>query len=137
MIQTTHMREHTVLDPTMKDAADRFAQALHDCAESKGYREAVERIETDTEFSRLRRELGEAAGAYNAAQAAGTLNHDMVAQMQQLQQLVQFHEVNRDFRDAEALLKERFAACNEIISEQIGFDFARIAAPHRGGCGTC
>lgn len=133
----TTQKEAIVLDSTMQQAAESFAQALHECEESRGYRAAVERVETDSEFSRLRRELGEAAGAYNAAHANGTLSHEMVAQMQQLQQLVQFHDVNREFRDAESLLKERFAACNELISEQIGFDFARIAAPHSGGCGTC
>ncbi len=125
------------LDTKITEAADRFAGALEQCSESRAYREAVERVETDAEFSRLRRELGEAAGRYNAAHADGTVTHEMIAQVQQLQQLVQFHEVNRDFRDAESLLKERFAACNELISEQIGFDFARIAAPHSGGCGTC
>ncbi|MFW6233970.1 MAG: YlbF family regulator [Spirochaetota bacterium] len=133
----TTEQERVTLDTTMLEAADRFARALYDCDESRDYRKAVERVETDPEFSRLRRELGETAGAYNAAHANGTLSHEMVARMQQLQQLVQFHDVNREYKDAESLLKERFAACNELISEEIGFDFARIAAPHSGGCGTC
>ena len=112
-----------------------FAAAIKQSPAWKAFEESSYRFDTDPDLQRLMdryRELSEKA--MKARSRGEQLSPYDMADIQNTQQSIQNNEAFVKRQTAYDGLVLLFRAANESLSEQLGLDFARLAAPPGGSC---
>jgi cell fate (sporulation/competence/biofilm development) regulator YlbF (YheA/YmcA/DUF963 family) len=121
--------------PTVTEAADALALAIHDSAEWRRWSDARERSERDPQLRKAQERLAGLSLKFRAARAQGKgmVGPDL-AEFNQLQSEVQSSPLTREREEAGAALVRFLQDTNRLLSDALGVDFAVNAAPRGGGC---
>jgi cell fate (sporulation/competence/biofilm development) regulator YlbF (YheA/YmcA/DUF963 family) len=112
-----------------------FVAAIKQSLAWKAFEHSSQRFDTDPDLQRLMdhyRELSEKA--MKARRRGEQLSPYDMAEIQNVQASIQNNEAFVKRQAAYEKLVDLFRAVNESLSEHLGLDFARLAAPPGGGC---
>ncbi len=119
------------------EASLAFARAFMDSAVYREYLAAASAVEHDEKARHLLRQIEEAQADLHAKKSWGGITPEDIEQLNVLEAAMRAHET----ADRYVTAQEDVIACskqlNEYVSQKLGADFARLAAPsHSCGCGS-
>lgn len=120
---------------TVAEAAEAFAQAMHDSPEWRRWSEARECFDSDPQLRRTQERLEELSLKFRAARAQGKgLFGPDLAELNRLQSDVQTSPLAKERDEAASALVQFLQDTNRLLSGTLGIDFAANAAPRQGSC---
>ncbi len=123
------------MEAALRDSAKKFAGVVRRERVIRRFFEAREAFEGNSELYALRVEYTRLVHELRGKQSEGTLAEDDVAELRELEQKVNGHDVTKELSEAQVQAGEMLQRCNTVISERLGFDYASSAAAQRScGC---
>ena len=120
---------------TVAEAAEAFAQAMHDSPEWRRWSDARERFEADPQSRQTQQRLGELSHKFQSARAQGKgLFGPDLAELNRLQSEVQTSPLAKERDQAASALVQFLQNANRLLSGTLGVDFAANAAPRQSSC---
>jgi cell fate (sporulation/competence/biofilm development) regulator YlbF (YheA/YmcA/DUF963 family) len=117
------------------EAATTFAQAIQASAEWRELISAQKAAEADDGFARMVTRQNQLAGIQNRARGQGQgLDGKSLVEFIALRDQIQRHELYVRQQEAGSAVVRLLQRLNEIVSQELGLDFASNAALRRGGC---
>ncbi len=117
----------------MTDAIQIAAEDLASCLEATpamtGYRASRKEFDENQEVLELRRRLSVLSSGYQRKQANNTATEEDIAMLRAAQNALSNHPVVMRFGYSRQALMILFRSCDRAISEELGFEFAELAAP--------
>lgn len=130
----------TSSETAVLEASAGLAQSIKCSAAWQELASAQKAAQQDASFAHLLKRHRELSAIQNSAQGRRQEELDGKSLVTALVELIavrdqiQSHELNLHQQKAWAALVSLLQRANEKISQQLGFDFAGNATPHRGGC---
>jgi cell fate (sporulation/competence/biofilm development) regulator YlbF (YheA/YmcA/DUF963 family) len=126
---------HANIDGAVPTAATALARAIQETPEWIELRSAQQAFEADPDVTRLMSRYQELFGRWRSAQARGSgLSGNEAMELAQVQEDIQEHPLFLRHQGAMGELAAVLQRANEVLSSELGIDFAASAAPRRGGC---
>ena len=113
----------------MQRAAEEFVSSLEATPVLTGFRAARKEFDENQEVLELRRRLSELSSGYQRKQANNTVTEEDIALLRAAQNSLSNHPVVIRFGYSRQALVLTFRSCDQAISEELGFEFATLAAP--------
>ena len=117
----------------MTEATQRAAEEFVSCLEATpalgGYRAARKEFDENQEVLDLRRRLSVLSSGYQRKQANNTVTEEDIALLRAAQSSLSNHPLVIRFGYSRQALVLTFRSCDQAISEELGFEFATLAAP--------
>ena len=118
-----------MLTTQLRNAAEMFTAAVISTPEMDAFVRAKTVFRADPELQDLRKRLSQRSGELQAKQNTETLTQEEIDEVRFLQNTLNAHPITVQFVQARQAIIARLGECNEILSGEIGFDFASAAAP--------
>ncbi len=110
-------------------AVDEFVSCLEATPSMTGYKAARKEFDEDQEVLELRRRLSVLSSGYQRKQGNSTVTEEDIALLRAAQNALSNHPVVMRFGYSRQALMLTFRSCDRAISEELGFEFAEVAAP--------
>jgi cell fate (sporulation/competence/biofilm development) regulator YlbF (YheA/YmcA/DUF963 family) len=118
-------------DINLKLAAEEFVRYLNSSKEVKDFQAAHEKFSNDPEVTELYQRFTRLAQEFRQKQATGSVTHEEINTIKQLQQQINTHPVTQEYVQKQHELRIILQDCNIGISEIIGLDFSSTITPVR------
>lgn len=118
-----------MLTQNLKQAADELAAAIQSLQATKEYLEALNRYENDFELKNLKEKYYYLSEEFLRKQYEGSLTQSEIIELKQLASKINNNPLTKKLIEKENELKMILQDVNNIISDEISMDFARLAAP--------
>lgn len=116
-------------------AAEALGRAIRLSPEWRDLEAARAAFEADRELMALVERYRTLSARWRAAKAEGrALSGSEAVELANLQEKIQRHTLSLRQQDAIAALVGLLQQANQVISQELGLDFAASAAPRGGGC---
>ena len=120
------------MEKQIEYVADEFLKALQATPIVIEYTEALAKVESNEEISRLTEKYNSLAADFQKKQFDGSLTQEEINELRALAFKIQNNALNIELGDKKSFLKIILQGCNANISNEISMDFAKLAAP--SGC---
>jgi len=122
-------------DGTLIEAATGLARAIQSAPQWEEFQRARAAFESDPDLAMLLSRLRELSALWRIAKNSGRgLAGTDASDLADLQARLQAHPLFVRQQDAVRALMAMFQQVNQILSAELGLDFAANAAPQGGGC---
>ncbi len=111
-----------------------FIDALKNTPVVRQYKAAEGQFRVDPEVQKLLKTLRRKAEVFQRRQEQGTLRHEHIQELRQIQEQFQAHDVVQNFQGAQQAVGLLFQETNNIISKILGVNFGQTAGPAGGAC---
>lgn len=118
-----------MIDTQIKNIADNFVRALLATPEVIEYLEALNKYESDEELAKLTDKYYTLSVEFQKKQYDGTLTQLEITELRRLASEIQNYPAYIELIEKQNKVKELLQGLNDIISNEISMDFARLAAP--------
>lgn len=117
------------MDMTIKLAAEEFVRFIRSSQEMREFQSVRERYNKDPEISKLREEFLSLGRQLQQKQYDNSITQAEIERYKELQKRLSSYHLSREYAQVQQQLIQLLQACNEGLSEVLGFDFAATAAP--------
>lgn len=119
----------------LQTVTDTFIEALEADESIQAFQQAQRVFAENRELQGFRERYGTLAEALQRKQMDGTLTQDDIVELRTIQNQVNNHPVTQEYLRTQESATAILGACNQTISETLGFDFSSTAAPATACCG--
>ncbi|MFA3781572.1 YlbF family regulator [Melioribacteraceae bacterium 4301-Me] len=118
-----------MIDTQLKFIADEFIRSLQSMPQVIEYLDALNKYENDEIITSLMENYNQLSIDFQKKQYDGTLTQADIAELRKLAAEIQNNKLYKELIKKQNNLKELLQECNDIVSNEISMDFAKLAAP--------
>jgi len=118
-----------MIDIQIKNIADIFIRSLQSLPEVIEYYDTLSKYENDDEMKVLTQKYYLLSSEIQKKQYDGNLTQEKIDELRSIIQKIQNNPINIELYEKQNNLRNILIECNNLISDELGMDFAKLVAP--------